>query len=265
MKYNLEKELISIADLAGDKIKKNIFNNKAEWKKSNDPVTQLDRKVERYLKNLILERYLNSNFIGEEFGVEYNGGILTWYLDPIDGTKSFLKRIFETSISIAVEENNNIINSCVFDFMRNLMYLGNQQGRNLMYKNNLENGFQVVENINNTQFKDREILIDGRAEKLEDKLNNIDGIKTKKQQGSIALSMAQTAFGTYDGIAFYNPDKGNSWDVASGYHLLLCENDFEISNYFGDAFNFKKPQNGFIALRKNLPENVKEVFRNDSR
>lgn len=264
VKNNLEREIILMSDLAGDKIKNQVFNNGVEWKSRNDPVTKLDRDTEIFLKKYINEKYSNNNFVGEEYGIENNGGNLTWYIDPIDGTKSFLKRIFETSISIAVEneELEKITNSSIFDFMKNLMYIGSESGRKLLFKKNLEDGFEEIYNIKNVKFQDREILVDGKAKGLESKLNRIEGIKTKRQQGSIALAMAQTAFGVYDGMAFYNPNKGNSWDVATGYHLLSCEDDFEICDYFGDKFDFRDPKNGMIALRKDLPENVKEVFRN---
>ena len=68
--------------------KKFRFNNK----KINevDPVTYLDLKFENTIKKIIREFFIDHNIVGEEFGSEILDSDYTWYIDPIDGTKSFL-------------------------------------------------------------------------------------------------------------------------------------------------------------------------------
>lgn len=65
---------------------------KSKSKKKFNPVTVFDIKIEKKLHNLILNKYPNSNFIGEETSNRYKKGksFLTWVVDPIDGTKNFL-------------------------------------------------------------------------------------------------------------------------------------------------------------------------------
>ncbi len=55
-----------------------------------DPVTQADRAAEQAMREMIRARYPSHNIKGEEFGFEDNGSDLTWVLDPIDGTRSFI-------------------------------------------------------------------------------------------------------------------------------------------------------------------------------
>ncbi len=65
-----------------------------ERKLDNSPVTIADRESESLLRERILHRYPEHAVIGEEFGEGGDhGSSFTWVLDPIDGTKSFVKGI----------------------------------------------------------------------------------------------------------------------------------------------------------------------------
>lgn len=232
LKYNAHKE----------------FN--IEYKGQDDPVTILDKECERIAKEYLLEHH-NVNFIGEEYGIEDNNAKSTIIIDPLDGTKSYLKRIFDSSVSIAIEENGELKYGIIYDFMRNNLYTSSSK-------------YGITWLIAGSTAKEisypiNEILIGGKCKKYGPNLKEL-GIKTKSQEGSIALSMAQTAMGIYSGIAIYNPNKGAIWDVAAGYHLLNCENNFNITDYFGNNFDYKNPQNGLIAINKKLNKQVKEVF-----
>ena len=55
-----------------------------------DPVTLADRTAEQAIRALIHETYPNHGILGEEFGFEAGDSGLTWVVDPIDGTKSFM-------------------------------------------------------------------------------------------------------------------------------------------------------------------------------
>ena len=57
---------------------------------SFDPVTAADRAAEQAMRALIREHFPSHGIVGEEFGVERPDADYVWYLDPIDGTKSFI-------------------------------------------------------------------------------------------------------------------------------------------------------------------------------
>ena len=67
------------------------------------PVTEVDREVERTLRDEILLRHPDHGFYGEESGTENLSSELVWVIDPIDGTKAFLAGIpvYSTLISLA--------------------------------------------------------------------------------------------------------------------------------------------------------------------
>lgn len=60
-----------------------------ESKADLSPVTIADRTIEIALRQMIESRYPDHGILGEEFSAR-QGNHLTWVLDPIDGTRSFI-------------------------------------------------------------------------------------------------------------------------------------------------------------------------------
>ncbi len=54
------------------------------------PVTVADRAIEQRLREIIEKERPDDGIFGEEFGIKDSKNGLTWVLDPIDGTKSFV-------------------------------------------------------------------------------------------------------------------------------------------------------------------------------
>jgi myo-inositol-1(or 4)-monophosphatase len=55
-----------------------------------DPVTNADHTIEQVLRTTILERYPSHGLVAEEQGNTESMSPYTWYIDPIDGTRSFM-------------------------------------------------------------------------------------------------------------------------------------------------------------------------------
>jgi histidinol phosphatase-like enzyme (inositol monophosphatase family) len=55
-----------------------------------DPVTNADRAIEKVIRMTILNRYPDHGVVGEEEGDTVSVSPYTWYIDPIDGTRSFM-------------------------------------------------------------------------------------------------------------------------------------------------------------------------------
>ena len=66
------------------------LNNKSKKKSGFDPVTDIDRAFELFLRKEILKIFPNDGIIGEEFGERKTKSGFSWILDPIDGTRSFV-------------------------------------------------------------------------------------------------------------------------------------------------------------------------------
>lgn len=61
-----------------------------ERKGDESPVTAADRAAEQAMRAVLAAAFPDHGILGEEFGEDRPGAALTWVLDPIDGTKSFV-------------------------------------------------------------------------------------------------------------------------------------------------------------------------------
>jgi len=75
----------------------------ADAKSDGTPVTVADREAESVLRDHILARYPDHGVLGEEFGESGDGARVRWILDPIDGTKSFMRGVPLYGVLIGIE------------------------------------------------------------------------------------------------------------------------------------------------------------------
>ncbi len=64
-----------------------------EYKSDLSPVTQADRQVETFIRQRIEEAYPTHTIVGEEFAPCEGASAYRWFIDPIDGTKSFMRGV----------------------------------------------------------------------------------------------------------------------------------------------------------------------------
>ena len=78
-----------------------------ETKPDLTPVTEVDRGVERAIRDRLADARPADAVVGEEFGGQ-EGGEGRWIVDPIDGTKNFVRGIPAFATLIAVERDNEL-------------------------------------------------------------------------------------------------------------------------------------------------------------
>jgi histidinol-phosphatase len=78
-----------------------------ETKPDLSPVTEADRAVEQVLRKRIGEERPGHSVVGEEFGADDPGGA-RWILDPIDGTKNYLRGLPVWATLIALEREGRV-------------------------------------------------------------------------------------------------------------------------------------------------------------
>ena len=66
------------------------INNKSKNKKIFDPVTNLDKAFEKFIRNIIIRQFPKDSILGEEFSEKYSDNDYKWFIDPVDGTKAFI-------------------------------------------------------------------------------------------------------------------------------------------------------------------------------
>ena len=76
-----------------------------DTKADSSPVTVADRETETLISQAIQRRYPNHGIIGEEHGTVASDSPFQWVIDPIDGTKSFIRGIPLYTVLIALLYN----------------------------------------------------------------------------------------------------------------------------------------------------------------
>jgi histidinol-phosphatase len=76
-------------------------------KADRTPVTQADREAERVIVETLRRHFPEHGVLGEEFGAAGNAET-RWIIDPIDGTKNFVRRIPLWATLIALEERGEV-------------------------------------------------------------------------------------------------------------------------------------------------------------
>jgi len=104
-----------------------------------DPVTEADREAERVMRSLIEEHFPDHGVSGEEFGETRGSSALTWSLDPIDGTRSFMCRLPTWTTLIALLEDGKPVLGVIDAPVLGETYVGHA-GQSWLYgsENNLE-------------------------------------------------------------------------------------------------------------------------------
>ena len=186
-------------------------------KSPGDFVTASDKRVEKVLmKELEKSEY---SFLTEETGlIEGKYKDKRWIIDPIDGTFNFLNGLPHFSISIAYEENGEIISGIIYDPIKNEMF-GAHKGSGA-YLNNTR-----MRVSNKSEFKNSCLVTGGPKSTSKIKEQILDeykkvSMKTNshiRKSGSAALDLAYVAAGRYDG---YWQREINYWDIAAGIILV---------------------------------------------
>jgi histidinol-phosphatase len=98
------------AELAGSvaiaHYRKNIT---VEWKGDGSPVTVADRGAEMAMRDWIHARFPTDGVFGEEFGEDIGTSGRRWVVDPIDGTKAFVRGVPLWGSLVAIAEGDRVL------------------------------------------------------------------------------------------------------------------------------------------------------------
>jgi len=108
------KELLAVALQAANAARELILSYyngdfDIEIKADQTPVTVADRGAEKLIREIIHGAFPEHGIFGEEYGAENKDTEYLWLVDPIDGTKSFVKRYGMFSTQIALMHRGELI------------------------------------------------------------------------------------------------------------------------------------------------------------
>ena len=94
---------LDAARAASDIIRKAFRGNfDVQYKADASPVTEVDVAAEKAIKAVLQARFPGYGFFGEETGKDHADAEYLWLVDPIDGTKAFVRGYPVFSVQIAL-------------------------------------------------------------------------------------------------------------------------------------------------------------------
>src|SRR6185295_11121259 len=123
------EKIIDLARNAGDEIMKVYAQDfSVELKGDNSPLTQADKKSNGIIVSGLKELYPEIPIISEETKLtpyeERKNWKAYWLVDPLDGTKEFIKKNGEFTVNIALMSNGQPVLGVVFAPAQNKMWYG---------------------------------------------------------------------------------------------------------------------------------------------
>ena len=243
------KEILYKAAIESGKIIKEYFETKFIIESKDvisNLVTEVDKKSESKIIEVIRNEFPNHNILSEEIGALDTDSDVKWIIDPIDGTINYAHSIPICCVSIGIEKKGEIIFGLVYNPMSGELFFSEKgkgaflndkkisiSNEDNLYKSLLVTGFPY--DTGNNPHKPVKVFAEF-----------VNSDIPVRRLGSAALDLCWTACGRFDGFWEYNL---NPWDVAAGY-LIMTEAGGVVSDFDGNNFSVYKKEilatNGLI-------------------
>ena len=218
--------LLETARIAGQEILKIYAKDfTVEYKDDKSPLTDADRLSNRVIIEKLMARYPGSNVISEENKQipyeERKDWTSLWLIDPIDGTKEFIKKNGEFTVNIALIEDGEPTFGVVYAPVPDTLYYGIKGGG--AYK--LSKG--VSEKLSTTSSyldKDNVKVVASRSHMSDETLAFVSDIEEKGKKvdflsiGS-SLKLCLVAEGAADVYPRFGPTM--EWDTGAAHAVAL--------------------------------------------
>lgn len=219
----------------------------------DNPVTQADLEADRAIKRYLRDGFPKYGWLSEET-VDNDERLKcerVWIVDPLDGTKEFIKGIPEFSVAIALIENEVPVLGVTYNPIKREMYWSARGvGCHL-------NARRV--RVTRTRTLKRATVLASRSETARGEWQVFDGVCIVSPTGSVAYKLAMVAAGKADATFTRSPK--SEWDIASGA-ALVAEAGGTITDIAGHALRFNQRVvkiEGLIADNRMLHESLMKV------
>lgn len=250
---------IEAAKEAGKFLKKNLGKVRQIDLKSGQErnlVTEIDKKSEELIVNIIKKHYPNHDILAEESGSKHGSkSDYKWIIDPLDGTTNFTHGLPIFCVSIGLERKGEIILGAIYDPNFDELFTA-EKGRGAFL-----NGRRL--RVSTTKELKSSLLVTGFPYNINENpdhciehfVNFLLNAQAIRRMGSAALDLAYVAAGRYDGFWEVNL---NPWDMAAGV-LLVKEAGGEITNFTGTDIDIYGKQ--IVASNKSIHKEMLEILK----
>ncbi|WP_020563840.1 inositol monophosphatase family protein [Methylosarcina fibrata] len=230
---------VRAARSAGDLILRstdNIGHLQVDQKGKNDFASEVDRKSEREIINIIRAAYPDHAILAEESGA-HKGNEFVWIIDPLDGTTNFLHGFPQYAVSIALKVKGRLEVGVIYDPLRDELFTARRGGGAMLNNRRIrvtrQSGMKGALIGTGFPFK--------TAAHLDAYVGMFKAITTDsagiRRAGSAALDLAYVAAGRLDGFWEIGLME---WDMAAGV-LLIKEAGGVVTDF---SFNDKYIESG---------------------
>jgi 3'(2'), 5'-bisphosphate nucleotidase len=238
---DLAGKIFAIADGASEILMK-YFKQilQVEFKKDEfDPVTVADRESDEFVREQLHKLFPSDLILSEENGnipQDYSGRV--WMVDPLDGTKEFLKGRDCFGINIGLLENGEPVFGCLYIPARNKVFYA-EKGKGAFEKKG--NKFEQLL-VNDIKTIEMARLVtrnfSGETRPIEEEINKMSFLE-RIPEGGIGAKLTMIASGNAE--AHINTNfKVSKWDtLATG--LILEEAGGVITDFDGKKLDYTKP------------------------
>lgn len=94
------------------------------YKKDLSPVTNADIACEKLIRKILQKKFPDHGFMGEELPGENTDAKYVWIIDPIDGTRDYVRKIPNWSVMLALLEKGKPILGVIYLPVHKIMITG---------------------------------------------------------------------------------------------------------------------------------------------
>ena len=189
----------------------------AEYKTGHDPVTEADRALDAVLRKELLregEGWLSEESVDDPIRLQRS---CVWVVDPLDGTREFVKGIPEFCVSIGYVKDGRPVAGGIFNPATDETFLGAVDS-GVTYNGRPSRPSQ-------RQSLDGALVLASRSEVMRGEWKPFENTNFKiRPMGSVAYKLALVAAGLAD-VTFTLTPK-NEWDVVAGAALVKSAGGF---------------------------------------
>lgn len=203
-------------------------------KGKDNPVTSADLAADKHLREKFARQFPKDGWLSEETSdsPERLARERVWIVDPLDGTKEFVKGLPEFAVSVALVQTGEPHIAVVYNPARDDLFAA-EKGKGA-FRNGSKMRISPAQNLHGAR------ILASRSEYSQQTLTSLQEWGQIEAIGSIALRLALLAAGEADLAISLRPK--NEWDVCAG-GLLVTEaggmiTDLQGTNY---SFNQKTP------------------------
>ena len=252
-------KVIAIAKQAGETIMQ-IYEKdfSVEYKEDQSPLTEADLTSHHLICDELSQLYPDIPILSEESAHNFtlaDENACFWCVDPLDGTKEFIKKNDEFTVNIALIQNQHLILGVIGVPAKNMVYVAvkGEGAFKLQDDNDLQRIQVKLQDPNHLTFAVSRSHLDDQTKAM------VDENEAEMLQAGSALKLAYVAEGLVDIYPRFGPTI--LWDVAAG-QCVIEEAGGQVlwaDNHHPMTYNINYMKNdSFIALNKPLKKRVVE-------